>query len=214
VGYLNDLLGLPWYNPVSWTLAIECEFCLFIAVVFPLLACGDAAIVGSVFASLAAATAAVPLGAAGDSSVVRWLPLFAMGTGSFRFFQRLSTRHSYAFVEGAAVCAAAVMGAHVGVVAGIIAAFCLALCTLRVSPLITAYAAMTYWLYLVHEPLCIRAVHLMQRLGNGPGALCAAMAAGVAISLLGAYVFRWLMEKSTLRFATKLKRARLPRDVQ
>jgi peptidoglycan/LPS O-acetylase OafA/YrhL len=145
---------------------------------------------------------------------MRWLPLFAMGMGAFRLFQRLSTWQSFAFVEGAAVCAAAVMGRPIGVVGGIIAAFFLALCTPRISPLITAYAAMTYSLYLVHEPLCIRAVHLVQRLGDGPGVLCAAMAAGVAISLLGAYVFWWLVEKPSLRLATKLKRARLPRDVQ
>ena len=35
-GYLNALFGFGWYNPVFWTLAIEFQFYLLIALLFPL----------------------------------------------------------------------------------------------------------------------------------------------------------------------------------
>lgn len=37
VGYLNGILGRPWLIPVFWTLAIEFQFYLLIAILFPLL---------------------------------------------------------------------------------------------------------------------------------------------------------------------------------
>ena len=37
IGYLNDFLGLPWVIPIFWTLAIEFQYYLFIAICFPLL---------------------------------------------------------------------------------------------------------------------------------------------------------------------------------
>lgn len=41
IGYLNDLLGLPWMVPIFWTLAIEFQYYIFIAVCFPLLSMPD-----------------------------------------------------------------------------------------------------------------------------------------------------------------------------
>jgi peptidoglycan/LPS O-acetylase OafA/YrhL len=37
LGYLNAFFNFPWYNDVYWTLAIEFQYYLFIALVFPLL---------------------------------------------------------------------------------------------------------------------------------------------------------------------------------
>lgn len=37
VAYLNAMLDCGWLNPVYWTLAIEFQYYLFVAVVFPLL---------------------------------------------------------------------------------------------------------------------------------------------------------------------------------
>jgi len=41
IGYLNDFLGLPWLVPIFWTLAIEFQYYLFIAVFFSLLSLPD-----------------------------------------------------------------------------------------------------------------------------------------------------------------------------
>ncbi len=38
VGYLNTFFDYAWLNPVFWTLAIEFQFYLFAAIVFPLVA--------------------------------------------------------------------------------------------------------------------------------------------------------------------------------
>lgn len=208
LGYLNDLLGLPWYNPVSWTLAIEFQFYLLVAIAFPLLARAGPLFIWAVCGALIASAAAVRMGLAGETLVVRWLPLFAMGVAAFRFFTHLSPWRSFLLVEGAAISAAAVMGRPLGVVAGCIAVAVLAFCTPRVPRILAAYAAMTYSLYLVHEPLCIRAVHLVQRLGEGPVILGAAIVAGIGVSLLAAYAFWWTVEKPSLRLAAMLKEPR------
>lgn len=66
IGYLNAFFDVPWLNPVYWTLAIEFQYYLFIALFFPLI---------------------------NNSSILKWLPflilfniiLFIFPSGKFIF---------------------------------------------------------------------------------------------------------------------------------
>jgi peptidoglycan/LPS O-acetylase OafA/YrhL len=91
VGYLNAFVGMKWYNPVFWTLAIEFQYYVVIALLFPLLCTHDWRVRTLITSGLLATY--LPFHGAGNvhdwTSSTPWLlgylPLFMNG---FLLFQR------------------------------------------------------------------------------------------------------------------------------
>ena len=120
-GYLNAFFGDNWVITVFWTLAVEFQFYLIIALLYPLLTHPRVRVRLPVLGVLAAGSIAIP----SSTLAFHWLCLFGLGIISFQYFVGLSTRKVYVltFVTMGAICYG-VLGLQVTVV-GISAALCI-----------------------------------------------------------------------------------------
>lgn len=202
VAYLNSVLDYGWVNPVFWTLAIEFQYYIFIAVAFPVLNRGESSYRG--FAVCAVATIGV-VGRGASSVLPCWLPLFAMGMAVFQFsVRRISLRlfiTAFTVVGGISLY---VLGTTVTVV-GIATALAIVIVGSKPIPRPFALLAMagtiSYSLYLLHVPLGGRVINLATRLPDSRLYRYPAIVAAFAVSIFGAYWFWRLVEKPSQRWA-------------
>ena len=210
IGYLNGFLGLPWYLPVSWTLGIEFQFYLIAAIAFPALVARTSA-----FLPLAVLVNAITLlgvhfgfvsaARAGAPAILSWVPLFVMGIAAFRRFAGMASNREFLFSLVTSAAVGFLAGRWAGIVAAVPSAVLLAYGSITLPRLLQSYAGITYSLYLVHDPVGMRAVHLVQRLGQSPGVEMLAALGGVMASLAAAVVFWHYVERPALRWAAAVK---------
>ena len=81
LGYLNTFLGLPWLNPVYWSLAIEFQFYVLIGLAMPALVAAPPALRLVAIASMILLPMALPQASA--ATIVPALPFFAAGLLTF-----------------------------------------------------------------------------------------------------------------------------------
>jgi peptidoglycan/LPS O-acetylase OafA/YrhL len=202
-GYLNAVLDYGWVNPVFWTLAIEAQFYIFVALIYPLLNHRVAAIRWGTIAGMVLA------GAAGHGNVAllpHWLPIFALGMTSFQGFVGHVTRPQFfiltALVAGAAAAIVGVQEAVAGTLTGVV----IVLAGTRPLPAwlnpLAAAGAISYSLYLVHVPIGGRVINLVSRLPNTLGYRYAGILAAFVVSGLAAVAFWWLVERPSQRWAS------------
>jgi peptidoglycan/LPS O-acetylase OafA/YrhL len=207
IAYLNAVLDYGWLNPVFWTLAIEFQFYIFVAIAFPVLNQRH-------FLPIAVVLSVVSIaGIAGRSYpalLLNWLPLFAMGMAAFQFVVgrlRLSEFSGvYAVVSVIAYCVLGELPTLVGVFTGL----CIALCGCRGIPKVLAPLAMagtiSYSLYLLHVPLGMRVVSLACRLPESLWYRYPAVLIASSVTVVGAYWFWKLVELPSYRWAKETRR--------
>lgn len=200
-GYLNGIAGHEWLVPVFWTLAIELQFYLLIAIAFPLVASpssGVRLVAAAVFAGAFLAT---------DSPlfVPRYLGLFLMGIAAFQY--RCRRIGPYALVATLAAATWSVTATH-GVPAVIVSLGTALILTFDVSlgrhRVLASLGAISYSLYLVHIPVGGRVVNFGKRyLDSVPGHLMLSAAAAFA-SIAAAYCLYRLVEKPAQAWAGRI----------
>jgi len=98
--YLNDLVGSPWLMEVYWTLAIEVQFYVLIALIWRIIAIGSS----SPFVTLAVATVAATFLPWPERSLPNYANYFLLGIAAFRWHSEIGSR----FVDGTVAALAAV----------------------------------------------------------------------------------------------------------
>ena len=220
-GYLNAVAGEEWYNPVFWTLAVEFQFYLLIAVLYPLTESPNRLV-----------RAAAPAGLAGlaflpvpNRYVLPYLALFALGTAASQYVTGLiSRRVYYGLFAGTSAAAWFTLGVWPAALGALTAAAVVGSRALpaggRAARLSAAgplawLGAVSYSLYLVHVPVGARVLNLGGRFADGlPGKL-AALAAAAAASLLAAWAMHALVERPSRRWSSAVRyvpREGAPRD--
>ena len=209
IGYLNGILGLPWYNGVCWTLGIEFQFYLFAALAYRWLV-GCSHWFSTVTAALLVGTVALfrhgvlPGVFTGSPWLLSWAPCFLIGISAFRAKIGLTPQRQAVVLQLLCAAAGACMGRSLGAAAALAAGLLIQFTNIQLHPLVAAYAALTYSLYLVQVPLGERAIRLAQRLGTDWLSEFLALSAGLAVSLLAAVAFyRWI-ELPSLRLASRI----------
>jgi peptidoglycan/LPS O-acetylase OafA/YrhL len=86
--YLNDLLGLPWLTEVYWTLAVEVQFYVVIALVWRVVAVGRS----WPFVALGLATALATMLPWADRSLPNYGSYFLLGIAAFRWHGEIGSR--------------------------------------------------------------------------------------------------------------------------
>jgi peptidoglycan/LPS O-acetylase OafA/YrhL len=203
VAYVTGFFGLRWINVVYWSLSLELQYYLLIALLFPLLANGRAVVRMTTVAALCATSLIVrnPL------FVFGWLGLFALGILAFQ------KRHSMLSVPQYVV-AVALASAAVAVTGGPAVALVAAATTLLIAfatfehRLLLFLGTISYSLYLVHVPVGGRVMNAVGHAQLGPTATVAATCAAFAISVTVAYVFYIAIERPARRWATHIQYAR------
>src|SRR5262245_8352043 len=103
LGYLNAFLGYPWLNPVFWTLAIEFQFYVLVAVAFPVFASRS----GPVRLLGVALLSGLAFVVSQEAFVFRYGGLFALGIITFQKHAGLLSLRVYLVLVAAVTAATA-----------------------------------------------------------------------------------------------------------
>ena len=210
VGYLPALFGYAWLDTAYWTLAIEFQYYLLMAVSFCWLAHQSARIRCSCFA----AACLLPFAVSSDNLVFHYLGVFALGTATFWRHSGLLTGGRYLiFLAAATGVTSATLGPAVAVV-GIGTALVIGYSgyggygtRLRWRPLalMARTGALSYSLYLIHGSVGERVVNLGARYAHAPMAQMTVMVAAVVVSTGAAYALYRLVELPAIRASASLR---------
>lgn len=201
LGYLNAFFDYPWYNVVFWTLAIEFQFYLLLALVFPVLMHRKVMVWMGTLALMCAMAFVLP----DNKFVFHYLGLFALGVATAHYtLKRLNLWFYFALLGAVAWATAAATGplvASVGVAAALVIAF------VRIPHIgaLTWLGMVSYSLYLVHIPIGGRVINLGTRVADTLPLQVAVLLAAVAASLFASYLLYRLVELPSQKLSSSIR---------
>jgi peptidoglycan/LPS O-acetylase OafA/YrhL len=204
LGYLNAFYGGDWVNPVFWTLAIEFQFYLVIALLYPLLSDRRAWVRFACLAAFATLALSIP----SPTLVFHWLCLFGLGIISFQFFIGLTDLTTYfvALMAMTAVCYVTLGAMITGV--GFAAALAITFIRIRPTRVLTLLGAISYSVYLLHAPIGGRVINLGVRLPPTLLNRGLTLALAVLVTVVAAYVFYRVIELPAQKWSAGIKYGR------
>ena len=196
----SEILGEAWLVPVFWTLAVEAQYYIALALAFPLLTSARPIVRVTTVVAWISAPLLFPLRAS-------FLPYGALfGLGIVAFLQ-LSALLSRSVGSGLALLAVVVQWCCGGYASAIVAAVSYGVIVylpqLRSPPLV-ALGTLSYSLYLVHVPIGGRVINLGDRWATTFTGKALWFGAAFVVSLLFAALLHWLIEKPAHEFARRL----------
>jgi peptidoglycan/LPS O-acetylase OafA/YrhL len=201
IGYLNAFIGYPWLNPVFWTLAIEFQYYLIVAVGFPVLVHHSPRVRTLAIALMALCAFAV---APTDTLVFRYGAFFALGALTFQRHVGLVPTRGYVLLVVPIALAAALAKTPLAGVVGLSTALCIAFVrTRRIAPF-AWLGSVSYSVYLLHTTVGGRVINLGARVATSPAARLAVLLSAVGVSLVAAWVFYCLVERPAQRLAASI----------
>lgn len=190
--YVAPFTGHHWLNGILWTLSVEFQFYLFLALAFPLLARHRYWLVVAGVASLLAAW----LPFAEQAKFLKYAVYFSMGGLALLYREGLIGR-GLVFVSLAAMTFVAIT--QLGWLPSVFAAVTtvvIAFVPIR-SRLFVFLGTISYSLYLVHMLIVSSAEFVLIRLfgPETPAERIVAQLACLVLAILGAWIFYWLVER-------------------
>ena len=189
LGYLNAFFNHDWLNVVFWTLAIEFQFYLLVALIFPLISHPSLAVRAGTGGLLAVAAFLLPSG----NLVFHYLFLFLLGMWAFQIKSGLQTGSGsqalgWGLLAGGAWFTLGAPAALAGTVTGLLIVHA----RLNARPLLFL-GQISYSLYLLHVPFGGRVINLGSRFADGPVERVAVLVLAVAVCIGAAFLFhRWV----------------------
>lgn len=201
LGYLNAFFNYEWANPVFWTLAIEFQFYLLVALAFPLISHPAIVVRTAVCGLLAAAALLLP----SENMVFRYLFLFLLGIWAFQIKAGL-LRGAGIHAIGWALLAAGTWLTLGGLIALAGTATGLLIVHARLnSRCLLFLGQISYSLYLLHAPVGGRVINLGSRFAEGPLAQMAVLALAVGASVGAAFLFHHWVELPAQRWSSSVR---------
>jgi peptidoglycan/LPS O-acetylase OafA/YrhL len=196
--YLNDLVGTPWLMEVYWTLAIEVQFYIAVAIVWRVVAYGRS----WPFVGLSIATIAVLFLPWPVRSLPTFGPYFLLGIAAFRWHGEIGSR----IVNGAVAALAAVAIWRIDGISAVCAVL-LPLALLALPKTVPRWSRflgdMSYSLYLFH---LVTGAALLSALGALPlstNLRAALVFVALAISIAAAWIAFRLIEAPAMQLAKR-----------
>ena len=202
LGYVNAFLGYGWINPAFWTLAIEFQYYIFVAVVFPLIDYPNQ------YVRMFSVGVIAILGLCGlnnEALLLHWLPLFAMGMASYQFILNRVSREQYIVLLLLAATIGAWSCGTERTVVGLVTSVIISACgTKRLPSVLSPLASIgtiSYSLYLVHIPIGTRITNLATRLPELVIYRYLALTLALAVSIGASWLFWYFIEKPSQRWS-------------
>jgi peptidoglycan/LPS O-acetylase OafA/YrhL len=199
IGYLNIFTDYPFYNIVYWTLAVEFQYYIIIALIFPLLIRKSALyliILLCIWYSISFLVVDI-------NFIFMHMPYFALGIFLFRNYVGIDTETS--FYVFTIILLGLVFFVSRDKFYVIIPAFLIIKYFPQFKFWGSAFLGMiSYSLYLIHGLIGGRVMNLGARLSTEIPAKLAFALVAIIISIVAAYVYYLLIEKPSLNLAKKI----------
>lgn len=194
LGYLNAIVGSrnDWIVAVYWTLAIEFQYYLTIALVYPLIVSTRRHTLAA--STLALATLAV-IFRAHEDLIFPYLPLFLLGIATFRrHVGRSWSQQSYLYeASGLVVLTAFTLGIPHALAGAATAGLIAWAPQVRGPKILQFCGVLSYSLYLIHLPVAVKVINIASRLPHTLPNLLLALALAVLASTGAAWLlFRYV----------------------
>lgn len=200
--------GEAWANTVFWSLLVEAQFYIVVAVLFgvsPLLKQGHFSVAISICVLSSVLSVLMPWNL---HSVVSWAPYFVVGYLLYQYV--VQSRRATPLLAVGSVAVASILS-HGQFLELVPVAITAALILLRWSPgrVLLGLGAISYSLYLIHYPVGVRAVRLFARI-DMPAIEVWSYMASLILVVFVAWIFYMLFERPSLRMSRSIqyKRAR------
>ena len=201
VGYLNAFFDYPWLSPVFWSLAIEFQFYVCVAVAYPLLAHGSSSVRLAALAVLCALGFFIPDG----RLVFGYMSLFALGIVTFWRFAGLIQGSEYAVLVAVFASMAVIALGPAIAAAGLAAALAIAFVRVKRHAAFAYLGAISYSLYLLHVPIGGRIVNLGTRFADSFFMQVVVLLLAIAASVAGAHFMFKLVERPAQKWSSALR---------
>lgn len=203
IGYLNAVLHYPWLNDVYWTLAIEFQYYLLLGLVYPALSGRRAIAVLIVVSCVLAFIIRAP------SLVFQYLPWFCFGIVTYKYVTKQLRLAEYLSV----ICLLFAFTYYVdGILrAGVLIAtsVVIAFVRIRIGRVASFFGAISYSLYLTHIPVGLSIINLSEHFNPSYQQKLLALVVAFVASVVSAYLLYILVERPSLRLASRLRFRRL-----
>jgi peptidoglycan/LPS O-acetylase OafA/YrhL len=201
IGYINAFTGQTWLNPAYWTLAIEFQYYILVALCFGLLTSTNKYIrIGISLVLLSTSFLPFPK----ESLIFYYIGYFVLGISLFQYYSKVSSL--WEFLTMALISALLIFYTHnlVLVLIALSTAFII-IQVHKVPPILQKLGLFSYSLYLLHIPIGGRFVNLCGALTTNETYRTIAAFAGIAVSLFASYWFYRFVERYSQKMAARIK---------
>ena len=203
VGYLVDIAGRAWSVPAFWTLALEFQFYLAMALLFPLVRHERGWVRALTIGAFALGTFALRE----RPYLPTWGSWFALGMLAHTY--RAGRMGRVPFLGGVLACAALIGVAATPAQAVVAASTALTIAFVALErPRLALLGTLSYSLYLVHEPVGGRVVNFAVHFANrAPWLNAGVVLVSLVVSLAAAWMMYQLVEGPSQRISSRIRYA-------
>jgi peptidoglycan/LPS O-acetylase OafA/YrhL len=201
LGYLNTFAGYYWLNPVYWTLAIEFQFYVLVAVALPVIVSEKRMVRWSVIVTALVTGLLIPQ----EAFIFRHLCVFAIGATAFQLYTKRISSREFAVVLCLLTGGVFVVENLASAVVAMLTALIISFYRGGVPAWLKFLGAISYSLYLLHVPIGGRVVNLGARLPESLVTRSFVLAAAVVSSIVAAYLLYRMVELPSRRWSAALK---------
>ena len=205
LAYLTALTGHDWIVHVFWTLGIEFQFYLCLALGFPLLVHEKAWVRRSILCVFCLLAFAFSTDGGADERpfLFQHAFVFALGITTFWRHERLADTREWLGWQVLATVGTALTLGPLFAAASVLSSLLIALLPhLTLGRVLAWLGRLSYSLYLVHLPIGLRVLGIAERLPSIPKPFGVAMA--IAGSLVAAQLLYWIAEGPSQRLSSRI----------
>lgn len=201
LGYINAITGSPWLNVAYWTLAIEFEYYLILALLFPLIVNQNKLILFSTY-FIMLSTAFITLPGNGRH-ILFYLPFFLLGISLFLFKTKKISLPEFFMLSIPAAAAVYILNDVLLLVISI-AVLLIIEFVKKVPKAFLWLGTISYSLYLTHGMIITRFLAVLKKIAPNIN-IGVALVLDFMVCILLAYLYYMIIEKPAIRLSRKIK---------